>query len=110
MGDEPTTSKKQKAIEKISYSKITANKKLGFRASSLKGTPPVSMLENEQCEGLKEIKERVYDWIPEYIEIEGYPTEGVPDFKESSISKLYLVGKRLTNKCGSVLRISLTML
>ena len=91
MGDEPTTSKKRKPIEKISYSKITAsqaNKKLGFRVGSLKGISVGSMLANEQCEGLEEIKEKVYDRILEYIEIEGYPTEGVPDFKQSSINHL----------------------
>ena len=53
MGDEPTTLKKRKAIENMSYSKITAsqaNKKLGFRVGSLKGISVGSMLANEQCE------------------------------------------------------------
>lgn len=33
-------------------------------------------------------KEKVYDRILEYLQIEGYPAEGDPDFKESNINHL----------------------
>lgn len=33
-------------------------------------------------------KEKVYDQIVQYLRIEGYPTEGDPDFKESNINHL----------------------
>ena len=38
--------------------------------------------------GRDEIKKRVYDGIVEHIEIEGYPTEADPDFKEANINDL----------------------
>ncbi|RPB24517.1 hypothetical protein L211DRAFT_771394, partial [Terfezia boudieri ATCC MYA-4762] len=56
----------------------------------LKGIPVERMLANAQYnrEGLEEIKEEVYNRIVEYIEVQGYPIEGVLDFKESSINHL----------------------
>jgi len=33
-------------------------------------------------------KEKVYDRIVEYLEVEGYPTEANPDFKEANINDL----------------------
>ncbi|KAF8472484.1 hypothetical protein BDZ91DRAFT_790371 [Kalaharituber pfeilii] len=77
MSDEATSSKKRKSNQKASL-------------DLLKGIPVENMLANAQYnrEGLEEVKEKVYDRILEYIEIEGYPTEGVLDFKESNINHL----------------------
>ncbi|RPB15816.1 hypothetical protein P167DRAFT_542534 [Morchella conica CCBAS932] len=36
-------------------------------------------------------KEKVYDGIVEHLEIEGYPTEANPDFKEANISDLVYI-------------------
>ena len=41
-------------------------------------------------EGTDTIKERVYDRILEYLEIEGYPTEASVNFKEANVSGLVL--------------------
>lgn len=44
-------------------------------------------------------KQRVYDAIVDYLEIEGYPTEANLDFKEANISDLvfYIIGPILTD-------------
>ena len=39
-------------------------------------------------------KEKVYDQIIQYLEIEGYPTEADMDFKEGSINNLVCCWRR----------------
>ena len=77
----------------MSYSNITerqAEGRLGFRIRSLKGIPVEQMLASASycCEGLQELKEKVHDRILEYVQVEGYPTEGDSEFQESSVNHL----------------------
>jgi hypothetical protein len=90
--------KTRNAQRTTSYSTMTiqeAEHRLGFRFGSLRPKPVEDMLANAKhnLEGLdKDIiintKEKVYSRIVEYLEVEGYPTEANPDFKEANISDL----------------------
>lgn len=95
MGDDNNNLKKRKSKWTTSYSNMTiaqAEERLGFRIRSLKGIPVQRMLANanegESPDAILTTKEKVYDHILEYLQIEGYPTEGDPDFKESNINHL----------------------
>lgn len=87
-------SKKRRPQWKTSYSNVTlpdAQRRLGFRIQSLRGIPVEEMLGEGKGDvemDVKETKEKVYDRIIEYIEIEGYPTEAETAFKEASINDL----------------------
>ena len=81
-----------------SYSDMTmgqAEERLGFRIRSLEAVSVDSMLANtkhslgaEYVDIMLKTKERVYDNIVEYLVIEGYPTEGDPDFEEGNVNDL----------------------
>ncbi|KAI5847314.1 hypothetical protein DFP73DRAFT_525641 [Morchella snyderi] len=98
MGDDNTNQKKRKPKWTTSYSKMTireAEKRLGIWLDSLNrdAVPVESMLVQRKSlatveSGRDEIKKRVYDNIVEHLEIEGYPTEADPDFKEANINDL----------------------
>lgn len=95
MGDD-NTNQKLKWI--APYSNVTmaqAEKRLGFRIRSLKAVSVDTMLANakysfgRECpDAIFKTKEGVYDSIVQYLIIEGYPTEGDPDFKEANIHDL----------------------
>lgn len=94
MGDDNTNQEKRKPKWTTSYSKTTireAEKGLGIWLDSLK-RDVVSVegmfvqrksLPTVESGGGK-IKKRIYDNIVEHLEIEGYPTEADPGFKEAT--------------------------
>ncbi|KAL0633576.1 hypothetical protein Q9L58_007536 [Maublancomyces gigas] len=97
MTDDNTNQKKQKSKWATSYSKMTipeAEDRLGI-ALALRGTPVKTMLEGKSInagkEGILQVKEKVYDSLVRQIEIEGYPTEADPDFKEANITDLVIL-------------------
>jgi len=74
---------------------LDAEKRLGFRIDGLKGTPVAKMLANEKDnfdgeggDAILRTKEEVYDNIIKYLDIERYPKEANPSFKEANISDL----------------------
>lgn len=78
----------------------------------LRAVPVHQMLANAShiLKGTDTIKERVYDRIVEYLEIEGYPTEASADFKEANVSDLvlYTIGPILSDfirKTGRKIRL-----
>lgn len=93
--EQQTRKRKSKWI--TSYSNMSmedANKRLGFRMDTLTGIPVERMLAEaqhrleEEKAFLEKIKKRVYHRIVKFLETEGYPTEGNPNFKEASINDL----------------------
>jgi hypothetical protein len=75
--------------------KQEAEHRLGFRLGSLTSISVDSMLANAKynLEGLDKdtisnTKEKVYERIVEYLEVEGTPTEAKADFKEANVSDL----------------------
>ena len=98
MDDDATKLKKRRTKWINSYSNMTmgqAEERLGFRIRSLEAVSVDSMLANtkhslgaECVDIMLKTKERIYDNIVEYLVIEGYPTEGDPDFKEGNINDL----------------------
>ena len=72
-----------------------AKERLGFRIRSFKVVSVDSMLANnkhsfgEEClDIILKTKERVYDNMVDYLVVEGYPTDGDPDFKEGNVNDL----------------------
>ncbi|KAF8534865.1 hypothetical protein BDD12DRAFT_809008 [Trichophaea hybrida] len=61
-------------------------------------------LGGECPDAILKTKERVYDNIVEYLAIEGYPTEGDPDFKEASIN--HLVYATISLVLGNFIRMT----
>ena len=95
MGDENDT-KKRKSKWTTSYSKMTipeAEKRLGVELA-LRAIPVKKMLEGKNCllgkDCISKVREEIYDGLVGYLEIEGYPTEADPDFKEPNINDLVL--------------------
>ena len=70
-----------------------AEKRLGVRIAGLGAVNFAKMLaggadtDKKMVDGIKEM---VYARLVEYIDIEGYPTEASPDFKEANVSDLVL--------------------
>ncbi|KAI5839539.1 hypothetical protein DFP73DRAFT_587459 [Morchella snyderi] len=104
MGDDNTL-KKRKLKWTIAYSKMTipeAEQRLGI-SLQLRAIPVHRMLERAKPaaggDAILKTKQRVYDAIVDYLEMEGYPTEANPDFKEANISDLvlYIIGPILTD-------------
>ena len=99
--DDNTNKKKRKSKWTSSYSSMThlqADERLGIRIESLvPGEMEVSELlaslgykpkEDGLDADIMKTKEKVFDHITEYLDVAGYPTEAVPDFKEASIGHL----------------------
>ena len=94
MGDDNT--KKLKPKWTTACSKMTirqAEGRLGVRLA-LRAIPVKTMLEAKSAaigkEAMLQIKEKVYDGLVGQLEIEGYPTEADPDFKEANINDLVI--------------------
>ena len=94
MGDEQRQTKR-KFPWGTSYSKVTvkeAEQRLGFRIQSLERiTIDEILAEGNDDFGDDDVvktKEKVYDQILQYLEIEGYPTEAAEEFKVASINDL----------------------
>ena len=94
MGDEPPQKKTKYPWETL-YSNVTlkeAQRRLGFRIQSLKTIEVDEILAEGNDlftdDDVLGTKEKVYDQILQYLEIEGYPTEAETDFKEASINDL----------------------
>ncbi|KAA8898902.1 hypothetical protein FN846DRAFT_194803 [Sphaerosporella brunnea] len=51
-------------------------------------------IEGLGMDAIQKVKEKVYDLILDHLEIEGYPTEADPDFKEANVNDLvhYIIG------------------
>jgi len=47
-------------------------------------------IEGLGMDAIRRVKEKLYDLMLDHLEIEGYPTEADPDFKEANISDLVL--------------------
>lgn len=98
MGDDNTNTKKRKTKWITSYSSMTipqAQERLGFRIRTIKTVSVDEMLaDNKDMFGedrldiILKTKQRIYDNVVDYVLIEGYPTEGDPDFKEGNINDL----------------------
>ncbi|KAF8418620.1 hypothetical protein EV426DRAFT_618912 [Tirmania nivea] len=89
--DFTTTAAYQRTKQITSYSKMSirqAEKRLGFRLESVKAVPVDKVLVKQSCKEMDAIKEKVYDRLVEYLDIEGYPTEASADFKEAKVSDL----------------------
>ena len=77
---------------------LDADERLGIRIESLApGEIGVSELlaslgyrpkEDGLDANIMKTKEKVFDHITEYLDVAGYPTEAVPDFKEASVNHL----------------------
>ena len=72
-----------------------AEKRLGLRFESFKAVHFKKMLAGDvdidkQLEMMDGLKEAVYAHLVQYIEVEGYPTEANPDFKEANVHDLVL--------------------
>ncbi|KAI5792692.1 hypothetical protein FPQ18DRAFT_17147 [Pyronema domesticum] len=69
-----------------------AEQRLGIRINEIKAVSVDIMLANAQysveADAIKETKERVYRRIVEYLNVEGYPDDANPDFKEANVSDL----------------------
>jgi hypothetical protein len=69
-----------------------SKQRLGIRINEIKAVSVDIMLANAQysveADAIKETKERVYRRIVEYLNVEGYPEEANPDFKEANVSDL----------------------
>ena len=72
-----------------------AEKRLGFRMQALSSISAEGMLAEAsykfEGEGISETKERVYNRIAEYLDVENYPTEADDNFKEANINALLVV-------------------
>jgi len=101
MGDNAAQqNKKIQSKWETSYSAMSirdAEKRLGVRIAALRATPIDTMLAKPKHslgradvnkETVDAVKAVVYDQILQYIDIEGYPTEADPDFKEANMSDL----------------------
>ncbi|RPB18438.1 hypothetical protein L211DRAFT_871808 [Terfezia boudieri ATCC MYA-4762] len=96
MGDESTDSKKRKFKWSIPYEEMTipeAEKRLGVEFT-LRAITVKKMVEGKSAllgkDSISKIKKKVYDNLVGYLEIEGYPSEVDPDFKEANITDLVL--------------------
>ena len=94
MGDNAVQqNKKRKTKWETSYSAMTileAEKRLGVRLSQIKTVSVETMLANAKhdFEVPDVIKEKVYDQIVQYLDIEGLLDESDPDFKEANVNDL----------------------
>ncbi|RPB23699.1 hypothetical protein L211DRAFT_879953 [Terfezia boudieri ATCC MYA-4762] len=96
MGDESTDSNKRKSKWSILYGEMTipeAKKRLGVKLT-LCAITVKKMVEGKSAllgkDSISKIKKKVYDNLVRYLEIEGYPSEANPDFKEANITDLVL--------------------
>ncbi|KAF8439592.1 hypothetical protein BDZ91DRAFT_755703 [Kalaharituber pfeilii] len=107
MGDD-ITNKRRKPRWATSYSNMTireAEKRLGIRMDELEQVPVDEMLAKYRAQGpydmdkMKAMKEKVYERVLEYLDMEGYPTEASVGFKEANISDLvlYMIGPILSD-------------
>ena len=94
MGDETTNQKKRK-MKWPTYSSMPvaeAEERLGFRMKNIQAMSTAIMLANAQnsmeADAVKQTKERVYQRIVEYLDIEGYPTDSDTNFKAGNINDL----------------------
>ena len=102
MDDDNTNQKKRKVNVKwkTSYSNVTlveAQQRLRVTFRNFERQRPLQhkpiLLEAIKLFGdvtIKEIKERVYDHITEYLDTQGYPSESVGTFKETNVNDLVL--------------------
>lgn len=106
MGDDSANQNKRKSKWITSYSNMTqadADKRLGFRAEELKAVSVARMLAEAKHkpggDGISKTKEKVYGDIVQYLDTEGYPTEGNSDFNEANVSDLvlYIIGPILSS-------------
>ena len=100
MSDEDTNEKKRKSNSKwkYAYSKMSireVEKRLGFRMHELKAISVDRILANKtySTEGvdsdtISKTKDKVYEQILGYLEIECYPSEADANFKESNMNDL----------------------
>ncbi|KAF8446712.1 hypothetical protein BGX38DRAFT_1270876 [Terfezia claveryi] len=122
MGNKKTESKKRRREQQranktknrktdftISYSSISgeaAEERLGITLQELgrRHTIPVKAMLERSDSGIslediiKQVKEKVYDHIVDYIQFESYPTAGAVDFTEANVNDLvlYIMGPVLT--------------
>ncbi|KAI5839541.1 hypothetical protein DFP73DRAFT_561263 [Morchella snyderi] len=105
MTDDNTNQKKRKLKWNVPYSKMSlleAEKRLGFALEDLTAVSVDSMLANTKHSLERDVilstKEMVYHHILQYLQLEGYPTEASPDFKEANVSDLvlYIIGPIVT--------------
>ena len=103
--DDATSPMKRRMKWKTPYSQVTqvlAEKRLGLRIGELKGIPVGGMMGFDKYKSEKElsgedilkIKDKVYGDILQFLDTEGYPTEGSSDFINSNVSNLvvYIIG------------------
>ena len=95
MGDNTGESnKKRKAKPVVSYSAISvapAQQRLGFMIEDVKAVAYDTMsVHTYNVEGVNQVKLKVYEWILQVLEIEGYPDEPNTYFKEENVSDLVL--------------------
>ncbi|KAF8540341.1 hypothetical protein BDD12DRAFT_29888 [Trichophaea hybrida] len=97
MGDDNTNQKRRKSKWATLYSNMTiaqTEQRLGFRIRSLKPIPVKTMIANaskdlgKDTQAIEQTKAKVYDRIVEHLQVEGFPTEADPDFKEVNINYL----------------------
>ena len=106
MGDDSTNTRKRKTKWITSYSSmplLDAEKRLGFMLDEFESTAvPVNTIlatiqqecETPRADAISNVKEKVYDAILQYLDIEGYPSASNADFNEANISDLvlYIIG------------------
>ena len=102
MGCNTEQQKKRKSKRSTSHSNIPipdAQKRPGFSFKTFGSQEiPVDRMLTETRVGIEGLgmdavqktKEKVYDLMLDYLEIEGYRTESDPDFKEANVSDLVL--------------------
>ncbi|KAA8897860.1 hypothetical protein FN846DRAFT_224806 [Sphaerosporella brunnea] len=103
MGDNTEQqAKKRKSKWSTPYSNMSlsnAQKRLGFTFRTF-GAQAIQVdhmlaeakggIEGPEMDSIQKVKEKVYDVMLDHLEIEGYPTEADPDFKEANVSDLVL--------------------
>ena len=114
---EDNANKKRKSKWTTSYSNMSiedAEERLGVTMSSIRGNSIAVEDMLVQCayavEDISKSKEKVYDHILEHLEMEGYPGEEDPDFKESNVNDLvhYIIGPIISDfrrKTGRNIRL-----
>lgn len=96
MDDDNTNQKKRRSKWKVSYSNMStadAEKRLGIRVRAIRSVPVKTML--AEANGLEggmgaslETKEKVYKGIVRYLDVEDFPMDTDPNFKEANINDL----------------------
>ncbi|KAI5810207.1 hypothetical protein DFH27DRAFT_538553 [Peziza echinospora] len=86
--------KQGKAKSMVSYSAISvaaAQQRLGFRIEDVKAVDFNTMSAHPyNVEEVDKVKERVYEWILQMLDIEGYPDESNTYYKEQNVNDLVL--------------------